>query len=139
VWSPQLIASAKFHQPDSHKNPVRLPLTSARFSSTDVRLGAFRIDAAALGNFRLGSALKTRPTPLPVTSAELPSNLAISFRDFNGALYGGDPAHRQIGDIRVSYRTIAAGRVELTGVQRGERLVVQRSALAPLPAMTGAH
>jgi hypothetical protein len=133
VWSPQLIASGKFRVPDGHKNPDRLPITTARFSTNDLRLGAFRIDAAALGNQRLGSALQTRPVPFPVDTSKLPSNLAISFRDSNGVLYAGDPEHRAIGDVRVSYRIIPAGKVDLIGIQRGDRLIIQKSNASPPP------
>jgi hypothetical protein len=132
VWSPQLIASGKFRVPD-HKNPERLPITTARFSASDLRLGAFHIDAASLGNQRLGSSLQTRPVPYPVDTSKLPSNLAISFRDSNGVLYAGDPEHRAIGDVRVSYRIIPAGKVDLVGTQRGDRLIIQKANPSPPP------
>jgi hypothetical protein len=133
VWSPQLIASGKFRVPDGHKNPDRLPITTARFSTNDLRLGAFRIDAAALGNQRLGSSLQSKPVPYPVDSAKLPSNLAISFRDWNGVLYAGDPEHRAVGDVRVSYRIIPAEKVDLIGIQRGDRVIIQKSSVSPPP------
>ena len=128
VWSPQLINSSKFREPADHQNPARLPMTTARFSSNDVRLGAFRIDAATLGNYRLDASLRIKPTPFRVTSAQLPSNLAPTFRDFNGALYAGDPEHRKVGDVRVSYRIIPVSKVDVIGIQRGDKLVVQKSA-----------
>jgi transmembrane protein TMEM43 len=128
VWSPQAINSAKFREPAGHQNPGRLPFTTARYSSNDVRLGAFKVDAATLGNYRLEASLRIKPTPYKVTSAQLPSNLAISFRDFNGALYAGDPEHRKIGDVRVSYRIIPAMKVDVVGIQRGDKLIVQKSA-----------
>ncbi len=127
VWSPQLINSSKFREPADHQNPTRLPITTARFSSNDVRLGAFRVDAAMLGNYRLDASLRIKPTPLKVTSAQLPSNLALTFRDFNGALYAGDPDHRKVGDVRVSYRIIPALKVDVVGIQRGDKLIVQKS------------
>jgi len=131
VWSPQLINSSKFRVQEGHKNPARMPLTTARFAAGEVRLGAFLIDAGAIGNYRLGAALQEKPVPYPVTSAQLPSNLAISFREANGALYAGnDPAHPVVGDLRVSYRVIPAVDVEMTGVQRGDRLLVQKSTSA---------
>jgi hypothetical protein len=133
VWSPQLIASAKFRTPEGHKNPDHPPFTTARFSTNDLRLGAFRIDAAALGNQRLGSSLQAKPVPYPVSSAKLPSNLAITFRDVNGALYAGDPEHRVVGDVRVSYRIIPAGKIDIVGIQRGERVIVQKSSAGPTP------
>lgn len=127
VWSPQLIRSAKFRERAGHENPARLPLTTARFSSTSVRLGAFMVDAATLGNYRLDASLRVKPTPFPVSSSALPSNLALTFRDFNGALYAGDPEHRKIGDVRVSYRIIPAMKVDLVGIQHGNRIIVQKS------------
>jgi hypothetical protein len=131
VWSPQIIDSAKFREPEGHRNPERLPITTGRFSAGELRLGAFLVDAAVLGNYRYDSSLRTKPVPYPVKDAELPSNLAVSFREVNGVLYAGDPEHRAVGDVRVSYRIIPAGKVELTGVQRGERIVVQKSKANP--------
>jgi hypothetical protein len=131
VWSPLVIDSRKFRGPEGHRNPERLPITSGRFSAGETRLGAFIVDAAALGNYRLDSALQTKPVPYPVKDAALPSNLAISFREVNGALYAGDPEHRAVGDLRISYRIIPAGSVVLTGLQHGERLVVQKSKANP--------
>lgn len=128
VWSPQVINSRKFRVQDGHQNPERLPLTSARYSAGDLRLGAFVIDAAVIGNYRLGAALQDKPIAYPVTASQLPSNLAISFRDFNGILYAGnDPQKPAVGDMRVSYRIISAGDVQITGIQRGNRLMVQKS------------
>lgn len=127
VWSPQAIDSRKFREAENHRNPQRLPIASSRFSAGELRLGAFSLDAATLGNYRLDSALQAKPVALPVTTKELPSNLAISFREVDGALYAGDPAHRAVGDLRISYRIVPAGEVELTGVQRGDRLLVQKS------------
>ena len=46
-------------------------------------------------------------------------------------LYAGDPEHRAVGDVRVSYRIIPAGSVELIGTQRGDRIVVQKSKANP--------
>jgi transmembrane protein TMEM43 len=124
VWSPQPIDSGKF--PADHRNPARLPITTERFAAGEIRLGAFRVDAAALGTYRLGGSQRTKPLPYPVKSADLPSNLAMTFRDVGGELYAGDPLHRQVGDVRVSYRIIPAGKVEITGMQRGDRIVVQK-------------
>jgi hypothetical protein len=131
VWSPDVIDSRRFRETAGHVNPERLPIASARFSAGELRLGAFAVDAAMLGNYRLDSALQTKPVAFPVTTKSLPSNLAISFREVDGALYAGDPKRRAVGDLRISYRIIPAGSVELTGVQRGEKLLVQKSKPKP--------
>ncbi|HEX5124932.1 MAG TPA: TMEM43 family protein, partial [Rhodanobacteraceae bacterium] len=131
VWSPLAIDSRRFREPEGHRNPERLPIASGRFSAGEVALGAFVVDADALADHRLESALPTKPEPYPVKKAELPSNLAASFRTVDGAFYAGDPAHRAVGDLRVGYRIIPAGEVELTGTQRGNRLIVQKSKSNP--------
>jgi len=131
AWSPLAIDSRKFREPQGHRNPERLPITSARFPAGEMRLGAFAVDAAALGNQRLESALQVKPVPYPVKDAQLPSNLAVSFRTVDGAFYAGDPARQAVGDMRISYRIIPAGNVELTGTQHGERLIVQKSKSNP--------
>jgi hypothetical protein len=127
VWSPQLIDSSKFHEAESHRNPTKLPFGIARYSSTDIRLGAFAVDGGVLGNPRNAASLRVQPQPHAVSASELPPNLAASFRDSDGILYAGDPAHRAIGDIRVIYRVIPASTVEITGIQRGDRIAPQKS------------
>jgi hypothetical protein len=125
VWSPQPISSADFHEKKGHENPERLPFGIARFPAEDVRLGAFRVDGRQVGNYRLGPALKLKAEPYAVKSAQLPSNLEVSFRESNGTLYAGDPAKPTVGDVRVVYRIIPTARVEATGIQRGDRIVVR--------------
>lgn len=124
VWSPQLISSKKFREPEGHQNPTRLPVTIARYSAGDLRLGAFHVDPAVFVDSHQ-QLIPIRPAPYAVKSSQLPSNLAISFREHNGILYAGDPDHRAIGDVRVIYRIVPAGKVEITGIQHGESIVVR--------------
>jgi len=134
VWSPDVIDSRRYREAAGHANPERLPIASARFSAGELHLGAFAVDAATLANYRLDSALQAKPVAFPVTTKSLPSNIAISFREVDGALYAGDPKHPAVGDLRVSYRIIQPASVELTGVQRGQRLLVQKSKPKPNPS-----
>ncbi len=125
TWSPQLLNSKKFREQQGHQNPTRMPVTTARYPSAEVRVGAFRVNAALFGNSQPGAGLPIKPVPYPVTSAKLPSNLAISFRDRNGILYAGDPDHPAIGDVRVIYRIIPAEKVQIIGTQHGDGVVVK--------------
>lgn len=124
VWSPQLLSSRKFHVQEGHANPDKLPLPIARFMAGDVRLGAFRIDPAPLADPR-ARVPPIKPVPYPVTPAQLPTNLALSFREHNGMLYAGDPDHRAVGDVRVIFRTVPAAKVEIEGIQRGDTIAVK--------------
>jgi hypothetical protein len=125
VWSPQLLSSKKFRVQEGHQNPTRVPVTTARYPSAEVRVGAFRVNAALFGNAQQGAALPIKPVQYPVTSAKLPSNLAISFHDRNGVLYAGDPDHPAVGDVRVIYRIIPAEKVQIIGTQHGDGVIVK--------------
>lgn len=118
AWSAQPVDSDAFREPQGHVNPQRFPFASARYLASEVRLGAFSVEPVA----RLADAA---PGPHAVELKDLPANLAVSFRAEDGVLYTGDPAHPAAGDLRVSYAIIAPGPRNLTGVQRGDRLVMQ--------------
>jgi hypothetical protein len=126
VWSPQLINSKSFREPQGHENPKRLPVTTTRYAARDARLGAFKIDPTSFVDPRFGLALPIKPEPFPVKISQLPSNLAISFREVNGTLYAGDPEHPAVGDVRVIYRIVPSKKVAITGTQRGDRIVTQK-------------
>ncbi|HVT32250.1 MAG TPA: TMEM43 family protein [Rhodanobacteraceae bacterium] len=130
VWSPQTIKSADFREKKGHENPERLPFGIARFPAEDVRLGAFRVDGRQIGNYRLGPALKLKAEPYAVRNTQLPSNLEVSFRESNGTLYAGDPAKPAVGDVRVVYRIVPTARVEATGIQHEDRIIVRNPAAA---------
>lgn len=116
AWSEKPIDSRAFREPKGHQNPARPPFSSDRFLAGELRLGAFAVDPALAAE---GAAA----VAWPVRAAQLPPNLAASFREQDGVLYAGaDPAHATAGDLRVSYRIVAAGERRLSGVQVGNRL-----------------
>lgn len=114
AWSAQPIDAKAFRQPQGHDNPAPR-LKSATFAADGLHLGAFRITPALLA---------ARPTlELPVHVADLPPNLAATFADSDGRLFaGGDPAQPQVGEVRVSYRVVPIGEIEVTGIQRGDAI-----------------
>lgn len=116
AWSAQPIDSEKFRTPRGHENP-HFPFTSARFSSGPVKLGGYVVDPQLI-------AEQVTPVNHPVRVAELPPNLAVTFRDADGTLMTGDPANPKVGALRVAYRAAPSNAVTVTGVQRGQRLAV---------------
>jgi hypothetical protein len=114
IWSTQAIDSGKFHTPAGHENP-HFPFTSARFSSGPVKLGGYIVDPQLI-------AEQVTPVNHPVRAADLPPNLAVTFRDADGVLTTGDAANPKVGALRVSYRTAPSIPVTVSGVQRGQRL-----------------
>jgi hypothetical protein len=113
-WSAP-VNSRKFRDPHGHQNPPA-PFVDATFAAPDLRLGAFAVNVAL-------PATQLRTQDFAAHATNLPPNLAASFGEADGMLYaGGDPAHPQVGVLRVSYRVIPLGAATLTGVQRGDRL-----------------
>lgn len=110
--------SQKFREPKGHENPVA-PFASAQFTAPGLKLGAYGIDPSLLIGQRA-------PHAYPVTDTGLAPNMAASFSADSGVLYaGGDPAHPQVGMLRVSFRVVPLGAATLEGVQRGSRLSAQ--------------
>lgn len=113
-WSSGHVDSSKFRVQAGHQNPPT-PFADARFVAGEIRLGDLIVDPKLLD----GQAA----VDFPVKASALPPNLEATFSVVNGALYaGGDAAHPQVGTVRVRYRVVPAGEVELSGVRRGNRL-----------------
>lgn len=117
AWSAVPIDSRGFRDAEGHVNPVALPFPSERFLSGELRLGAFEIDPAL-------AAGEVEPVAHAVGIADIPPNLAASFRVQDGVLLTGASAQQEAvaGDLRVSYSIVPAGKRNLTGVQEGSRL-----------------
>jgi len=113
-WSPGQVDSQKFREAKGHENPPA-PFADARFAAGEIRLGDLIVDP---------KLLETQAAQdYPVKASALPPNMAATFSVIDGVLYaGGDAAHPQIGTVRVRYRIVPAGDVELAGVKRGNRL-----------------
>lgn len=115
AWSAEPVDSSRFRE-RGHDNPPRFPFASERFAAAEVHLGAYAVDAAF-------AAAGIEAVDYPVRAAQLPPNLAATFRERDGQLYAGDdPAHPAAGDLRVAYRIVPAGERSLSGVQVGSRL-----------------
>jgi hypothetical protein len=115
VWSGSAIDSHKFRTPAGHENPP-LRIISARFDAADIHLGAFEVDPALI-------EAQLKAADHAVRAIELPPNLAATFSEHDGVLYaGGDPAHPDVGTVRISYRAVPLGAASLTGAQRGKHL-----------------
>ncbi|GAA0723027.1 TMEM43 family protein [Dokdonella soli] len=114
AWSATTVDSRAFREPAGHQNPAPLPFASERFLAGEVRLGAFVVDPVL-------AAEGSEAVAYPVHATQLPPNLAATFRERDGVLYTGTD-HGAAGDLRVSYRVVAAGERRLSGVQVGNRL-----------------
>ena len=116
IWSTKPIDWHAYRDRKGHENSMPFPFSSERFLATGVRLGAFNVDAAL-------SAAAAEPVPYPVRVAQLPPNLAATFREQDGVLYTAAlGSHPVAGDLRISYRIVPAGEQRLIGVQSGDRL-----------------
>lgn len=117
VWAAKPIDWHAFRERRGHENSMPFPFSSQRFLASGVRLGAFNVDPAL-------AAAAVEPIAYPVHLAQLPPNLAATFREQDGVLYtgavGSAPA---AGDLRIGYRIVPAGEQRLSGTQKGDRLV----------------
>jgi len=114
AWS-GAVDSQRFRERRGHENPAA-PFNDAVFFAPGLKLDALDVDTELL-------IAQLRAVNHDVRGASLPPNLAASFSETGGVLYaGGDPAHPAVGEVRISYRVIAAGPVTLNGFRRGDKL-----------------
>jgi hypothetical protein len=119
VWSSDWLNSDAFLVPTGHRNPP-MPAPSALLAADDAKLGAFR-----LGTTTVGALLQNAPEAggkawfasgfQEVRPDKPPAGFAV---DPAGGLYHGkDPADPAVGDVRLRYAGVPAGKT-LTVVAR---------------------
>lgn len=130
-WSSSPIASNAFARPRGHTNPS-MPYQGLTIDARNARLGAFTLGA---GQIEQIDAFEPLP---PDHSAAVPAG----FRWIDTVLYRGKtPDDPQVGDIRVSFKTVPNQTVSVVAAQIGSSLTGfqgERGYLVELTA-TGVH
>lgn len=131
VWSSTGLDSRYFRAPQGHINPPML-LAPALIAADDAKLGAFRLGPNTLASLTRTTLLRDGGSLafdfggdwMPDGFQHIrPERAPPGYRfDVNGGLYRGDnPRDPAIGDIRVSYQGVPAGKLlTVVGKQSGE-------------------
>lgn len=99
AWTAERIDASGFDA--AHRNPGDLPFNGERWWTTDPKLDGRPVSPDVLAALDTWTALKP-------DLAQLPTNLAVSFQpDGDWLSTSQDPAHPQVGDVRVRWRSIA--------------------------------
>ena len=116
-WYDHPIDSSAFGNPAGHANPGAFPINAARFDSAGVTVGGFKL-APELVHMIDG------PEPFEPDFSHLPPNMAATFQPHDGMLVtSADPAHPQIGDLRISWMKIAPSQLTVFARDQGGTLV----------------
>jgi hypothetical protein len=119
-WDDEAIDSSRFERRSGHENPADLPYRSADWRANNVKLGAYALSPELVREIDGWE----RVDPSRIT---LPPNLAASFRAndnwFTTSAESGSPA---VGDVRVRFDSIPAGRISVVAAQSGPTLVPHR-------------
>lgn len=109
-WAETATNSAQFKVPAGHQNPA-MPLKSQTFDANPVKIGAFTLDKSLvqdLTNFEAVETLTQAPT---------------GYRVQGSVLYkGANPDQPVLGDVRVTYRAIAAQTYSIAAQQNNSTL-----------------
>ena len=117
VWSDKPIDWHAFRERKGHENSMPFPFSSQRFSAVGVHIGAFNISTSL-------AVAGGEAVAYPVRVAQLPPNLAATFREQDGVLYTGGAGNAPAaGDLRISYQIVPTGEQRLIGIQKGDRLL----------------
>ena len=122
-WVDHAVDSTKFAQPVGHQNPPALPFDGARFDADDVHVQGFRI-----GDELVRSIPGEQPYAPDLHA--LPPNMAATFQARDDGTLGtsADPAHPQLGDLRVSWLVVAPNKLTVLARAQQGTLVETRDA-----------
>jgi hypothetical protein len=116
VWSASAENSSNFHNPDGHQNPG-FPVEAAAFTSSDARLGAYRLDTRVIEQIGPAEALTLDGDTQRALAGQAGRRATAS----SSELYlGANPGSPEIGDTRVSWRVVRPGTVSVVAAQLGE-------------------
>jgi len=116
-WSDQVIDSSTFKDPAGHRNPSSMPYTSRLVTAESVTVGAFQLSDSLVGRIKSWQ-------PLPVQSATLlPPGLRARAHLKGGVVHvGTNPDAPQVGDLRISFRSVQPTVVSVAAQQIGSSL-----------------
>ncbi len=109
-WTETATNSAQFKVPAGHQNPA-MPLKSQTFDANPVKIGAFTLDKSLVQDLTNFEAVET------LTQA--PAGYKVQ----DNMLYkGANPDQPALGDVRVTYRAIAAQTYSIAAQQNNSTL-----------------
>jgi len=116
-WSEKAVDSGQFHEAGGHRNPP-MPVSSTTFDSSDVRVGAYRLDRQVLDALSAFTSFDPQP-----------ASLGQGYRKSGDMLYRGqDSGSPAIGDIRIRYTAVTAQTISVVAAQGGGMLAPFRAA-----------
>lgn len=105
-WAQEPIDTTLFRDPQEYENPP-LPMTSGRFIADGLQLDGQPIPHELVAGLPISA--------YPLNAAELPGNIAASFRVADGMLLSAWPEDEpRAGDLRIRYEVQSGGAVEIT-------------------------
>ena len=114
IWASQRIDSTPFQTHTGHANPD-FPFASESLIGDGLRVADLDVAPGLV-------VAAVEPVDYSIEAGRLPPNLAATFEARDGNLYTGVPDDPKIGDLRIHYRSIPAGAINLTAIQHGTRL-----------------
>lgn len=115
TWSPRHIDSSGFSE-NWHENPKSMKYESKTLTAGKVTVGAFSMTPEQLEKIETSSPLAVEKKPV-----ELKAMKAVM--DEGGIYLGKNPAHPEIGDMRVRFKVISPMQVSLVAQQKGSSFV----------------
>ncbi len=124
-WSASLQQSSGFRQPEGHRNPTAMALTSSSHRAERVMLGAYRLAEGQIDRIDKAQSLPLAERALPPRLANKPLT-----RQGDTLFLGERPSDPQVGDLRVKFEVVRPTTISVVAQQRG-------SSFTPFSTETG--
>ena len=120
-WSPDVVDSRRFKQPDDHQNPTGMP-DGATFTAKTAHVGVFSVPGKNMAGIGYSSRLALADSDVQRIGAEIGAGRPAK-RNAEGAYIGLNENLPAIGDLRISYHRIDLETASVVGKQNHSALV----------------
>lgn len=130
VWSEQIIDSWQFHESAKHQNPSFMRILGKTFIADTVKLGAFTLSSHFIEKMDIEQIDNYQRLPIQMDKdhfyrlqkdIQAKWNKSIHFNNGNYYL-GKNPAHPQIGDLRIRFKVVKPQTISVIAKQSGSQL-----------------
>ncbi|MCB1507707.1 MAG: TMEM43 family protein [Hyphomicrobiaceae bacterium] len=124
-WSSSAVDSARFQEPNGHRNPP-FSIEGRTVVAQDARLGAYMLSPEIAGRVPGAQELIVSRDAEQRLRQAFGAGRAVSVQD-GGIYLGYNPSAPSIGDTRIRYEVVPAGDVSIVAAQRGSGLGAYRA------------
>ncbi len=118
-WRSSVVSSSGFKVQEGHMNPDSMQIQSETFEANPITLGAFTLPASVASSISGADAVMLDPATVKIPQLGAHNSAILG----NQIYLGEDSNHPQIGDIRITFRSVPEQDISIVAAQTQQTLM----------------